>query len=50
VEATGLGVDAGDYNNDSFLGIFLRNFSQDMNNLYRNTGDGTFKDVSNQSG
>jgi hypothetical protein len=45
-----MGVDAGDYNSDGFLDLFVTNFSQDTNTLYENNGDGTFRDVSAQSG
>lgn len=38
----GMGVDAGDYDNDGDLDIFVTNFSQDTNTLYRNNGDSTF--------
>lgn len=46
VAQAGMGVDAGDYNNDGFLDIFVTNFSYETNTLYRNNGDGTFTDVS----
>ncbi len=39
-----MGVDVGDYNNDGNFGIFVTNFSQDYNTLYRNDGDGRFRD------
>ncbi|MBI3405317.1 MAG: CRTAC1 family protein [Acidobacteria bacterium] len=38
----GMGVDAGDYDGDGWLDIFVTNFSQDTSTLYRNHGDGTF--------
>ena len=41
-----MGVDAGDYNSDGFLDLFVTNFSYETNTLYRNNGDGTFTDVS----
>ena len=40
-----MGVDAGDFNRDGFLDIFVINFSQETNALYQNNGDGTFTDV-----
>jgi hypothetical protein len=38
----GMGVAAGDYNEDGFLDLLKTNFSDDTPNLYRNNGDGTF--------
>ena len=46
VAQAGMGVDAGDYNSDGFLDLFVTNFSYETNTLYRNNGDGTFTDVS----
>ena len=40
-----MGVDAGDYNGDGLMDIFVTNFSEETNNLYRNNGDGTFTDT-----
>ena len=45
----GMGVDAGDYNGDGFLDIFVTNFAYETNALYRNNGDDTFTDVSYQA-
>ena len=45
IEQAGMGVDAGDYNGDGFLDIFVTNFSYETNALYRNNGDETFTDV-----
>ena len=46
IAQAGMGVDAGDYNGDGHIDIFVTNFSYETNTLYRNNGDGTFTDVS----
>ena len=46
IAQAGMGVDAGDYNGDGHMDIFVTNFSYETNTLYRNNGDGTFTDVS----
>ena len=44
----GHGVACGDYDNDGYVDIYVTNF--DANRLYHNDGDGTFTDVTAQSG
>ena len=46
IAEAGMGVDAGDYNEDGLLDLFVTNFSYETNTLYQNNGDGTFSDVS----
>lgn len=47
---SGMGVAWGDYDNDSALDLFVTNWLDENNVLYRNNGDGTFTDVSARSG
>ena len=44
----GMGVAAGDYDNDGWVDLFVCNYGP--NTLYRNNGDGTFKDVTGTAG
>ena len=46
----GMGVHAGDYDNDGDLDLFTSNFSDDYNTLYRNDGPGTFADATSEAG
>ncbi len=47
---SGMGVTWGDYDTDGDLDLFVTNWLDENNVLYRNDGDGTFTDVSAQSG
>ncbi len=47
-EKYGLGVTAGDYDNDGDPDLYLNNFGPNV--LYRNNGDGTFSDVTEEAG
>lgn len=42
----GMGVDAGDYDNDGDMDLFVTNFKGEYNTLMRNDGSGMFTDVS----
>ena len=44
----GMGVAAGDYDNDGWVDLFVCNYGP--NTLYRNNGDGTFKEVTGTAG
>jgi len=44
----GMGCAAADFNNDGAVDLFVTNLGR--NQLYRNNGDGTFKDISRSSG
>jgi hypothetical protein len=44
----GMGVAAGDYNNDGFPDLFVTQYGHSI--LYRNNGDGTFTDVTQEAG
>ena len=43
-EQAGMGVAAGDYDNDGWLDILKTNFADDTSTLYHNRRDGTFSD------
>jgi hypothetical protein len=44
----GLGVAAADIDNDGFVDLYLTNFGPSQ--MWRNNGDGTFRDVTKESG
>ena len=46
----GMGVALADFDNDLQVDVFVTNFSQDQNTLYRNEGNGFFTDVSGRAG
>src|ERR1017187_3718458 len=49
-EQAGMGVGVADYDCDGYLDIFKTNFADDTCDLYHNNGDGTFSDLSFNSG
>ena len=46
----GMGVDAGDYDNDGYMDLVVTNFEQEPASLYRNNGRGFFPHVSYLTG
>ncbi len=42
----GMGTDCADFDGNGYPDIFVTNFSEELNSLYQNRGDGTFEDVS----
>src|SRR5437867_5844644 len=48
VEMYGIGVAAGDYDNDGFEDLYITGFGQ--NRLFHNNGDGTFNDATGRAG
>ena len=46
----GMGVDCGDVDGNGFPELFVTNFSEELNTLYENRGDGLFEDVTQKAG
>jgi enediyne biosynthesis protein E4 len=46
----GMGADFNDFNNDGYPDIVVTDLSNERYHLFQNNGDGTFRDVTNQSG
>jgi hypothetical protein len=46
----GMGTDCADVDGNGYPDIFVTNFSEELNELYLNRGDGTFDDVSANAG
>ncbi len=46
----GMGVDCGDIDGNGYPELFVTNFSEELNTLYENRGDGLFEDVSQKLG
>jgi hypothetical protein len=46
----GMGVDCGDVDGNGFPDLFVTNFSEELNTLYANGGEGVFEDVSEKAG
>ena len=49
-EQAGMGLGIGDFDTDGRIDIFKTHFSADTNILYRNSGNGTFRDVTTRAG
>ena len=47
---SGMGADAGDYNHDGWLDLFMTDFQGQKPILFQNLGDGTFEDATMQAG
>jgi hypothetical protein len=49
-EQAAMGIAVGDYNHDGKVDLYITNFSDDYNTLYRNDGEASFSDVSYAAG
>ena len=49
-ELGSMGVDCGDYDNDGWLDLFMTSYQGQMPVLYRNLGNGCFRDVTSSAG
>ena len=49
-EQGGMGLGVGDFDCDGFLDIFKTHFSSDTHVLYKNNGNGSFRDVTTRAG
>ena len=45
----GMGIAVGDYDGDGFFDLYVTNFSDDYNTLYRNQGDKSFLDTTHEA-
>ncbi len=49
-EEAGMGVSGGDYDRDGDLDLYVTHFFRESNTLYRNNGQGHFKDITARTG
>ncbi|MBM4091012.1 MAG: CRTAC1 family protein [Planctomycetes bacterium] len=45
-----MGIDCGDYNNDGLLDFLMTSYQDELPVLYKNLGNGSFEDATNESG